>query len=447
MPAATAYQKTQDFTDGKMIVETVADAATDVSLEAEFTAVQTNQAAIPAIFAAATLILKGTLDFDSNGIELLQSLNTHTFFADGYGCDPTGTADSRAGIILALQAAIDAGGGEVVFGQGTYTVSAMIDMASDVTGADQPLMIRGLGEQLTELKMTGTGTGIFNMNSSYGDVQFRDLTLSTNSLATGASTLVSNIVDDTQFLRVTFNPQHSAAQAAISFGTTTTNSNFKMVECTIKGQYVGDPVSLYRTRDGLIANCIFDLSSSAPDSGIYVRSTGGSDNEGLRILNCNMRRTAGSARGTISIDDAHTNRVLIQNMDIVHTAAIPAIECGTATNVEIRGGTVDFNDNTDIVAIELLGTNILVDGLEVVGQGASCEAQAFGITSADQVQIMNCRVSDFGGTTTGDVFKATSDPTNSIAMGNNFATANNAVTYPATGLQYKTAAADDYNIT
>jgi len=428
MANAVPYTKTQTFNDGDDMVETVVDADTEVSFEAEFTAIQNVFAAIPGIFASSTLTLKGGLDFNDKGITNLASINDHIFFVDGYGADPTGASDSRTATINAINAAIAAGGGQVVFGVGTYSFSAEINMGSDVTGTDKPLIFRGQGQNLTDLEVTNAGTGIFDMNSDYGDVEFFDLTFSTNSSATGSSTLVQNITDDTQFTRCILRGDHTQSVSALTFSTSTTNTNFLMDGCTVTGQFSGSPVLLYRTRDGRIVDTTFDLSTSTPLNALRVGVTSGNMNENLQILNCIFRRTAGSSAGTIVIDDTHTLLVRIVNPNITHTAAIAAIEAGTSTNLEITGGVIDFNDDTNIAAVEILGDDIRINGLEIIGNGGSCEAQAFATTGADSLQLVNCRVTGFNGATTGNVFTA-STVTNTLIVGNNF-TDNNAVTYP-----------------
>jgi hypothetical protein len=359
-------------------------------------------------------------DKDAWGTELLAwllaarnadgSLKNLRFVTDpAYGADPTGAADSTS----AIQAAINAGAGNVYFPAGTYKISSNLTMPNANTS------LVGAGGQATVIQPTASFSGSQIILITADFCSIRDLTIAYANTTTGSNPSADGIRMTGCRSGTIFNVYcnyingwafHSTATASVanywwqfinahSFQCTdgiriagNASSGYNMAHsltnCIMDQVTGGDAYQIADAHDVLIVNA---EGSPLSGTGATVHITGAS--KAIYVVNGDLGPAPGPASGaTVLIDASGGNSP--QQVSLINT-----IVEGGATGITISAGSQLMFRNCDVLrsgthgfAISGAADSVLISGCLFDQNGATAGSGHYEINSSTSggVAIETC---------------------------------------------------------
>jgi hypothetical protein len=395
VPIHTPYVKTQNFTDGKIIREVVADSTLHVSLETEFSAIATASSNIPAIHTTSTLQLLGALDLDGNHITGVSNLNSILFFVDEYGATGDGAADDRAAFISAIDAATAAGGGIVVLGPKTYSIQSTIASA-DLTSGFDGVTIVGCGWSTVIDKETGGAGHLFDLTADT-DVHFRNIKFVADSGETGGY-FITDFGDNCSFTNLWF-VGAGTQDGAIRTLSATAPTNCSVDGLKATGAYDEVVCEFDTVVDSTISGINAVLDASTPGHGVRFDNCGGTS-----ASNISVNRTVGntSASGiTCEGNGVFGNFTLTGANVVVGGAAQHGISI-SGDGVVLHGFTISIEDDADTcIGLVVSGDNSKISSGLIRGNGSNCEGSAIQPDGATHCFFTGIYVEEFNDASAG----------------------------------------------
>ena len=403
---ATKYNNSQSWLKNKFVVETVADAATQVSLQAEYNSIASvlgGANGIPAIYRAEDLTLLGGFDFDDLfSIINLKSQKVDTAvkvaYLSGYGAVGDGTTSDRAAFISALTD-LALGGTLYVEDPGVsgYRIDDEIkfDAATFPAGIPTNVRIVGLGSWPTIHLDTDAGADdAFDVFGAAGII-FENLSF-TGDAAQASGYYIANLGNFGEIRNVRLQTAGSMSGAiSQNFSSIVVRPQFK--DIMITGTGTVSQMSLAKTRYAVCENIyIDDLAGNLTQSVLDIDSPSpGFGNEELVMRDITIKRQL-SAVPCLRVDVNHTERARISGLTILNElAGSKAVEC-LGDNFIFESGKVFCNgDAAGTDGFDFTGAiDCRVGSMDIVGNDARtgsnlCEGFGIRVTDATNGLILD----------------------------------------------------------
>lgn len=393
MPEIAGYTKTQSFTDGKTVVGS-ASTSSQVSVDTEFSAIATWSGSLNAITTSGELTLQGDLNFNTNDVTNVKSINSTIWHIDGFGAAGDGSTDDRAAFISAINEIAAAGGGILLLGPNTYRIASEISGGNLTTGFDNVVFMGVPGT--TILKDTSSANNLFELDSDAG-AQFHNIRFYTGTDETGGYFL-DELATGTVIANCRFQSQDTDQDGAFRFTTSTTHERVFIRDVAIDGSYDGNVVVLRGIRGGSVNGVYMSITGGTPTYGIQITDT--NDNEQATFSNLSVKMASGAASGAcLAIDSTGTGQLQVSNVSL--TTAVDGHDgiqlVPSAQRVHVSGGNIFLNTNDSSSAgVAMTSTTYCsITGVDIRGNGASCAGTAVDADNAVGARITGGIWDDF----------------------------------------------------